>query len=135
MTQKAWDDDTARVVRARAGAPAAGRRIVAAAGLLVIGVAVALGVAHAGVATAADVAACNQEAREGFRNRAASPTPKDEAAAATARTGAPATAERPEATGSVTRSRDPQIDGMDTEGAKDAAYRATYRICMRKKGF
>ena len=35
----------------------------------------------------------------------------------------------------VTQSPDPQIHGMDGEGAKDATYRAAYRVCMRQKGF
>jgi hypothetical protein len=37
--------------------------------------------------------------------------------------------------GQVTHSPDLQIHGMDGEGAKDAAYRAAYRVCMRRDGF
>lgn len=98
-------------------------------------VAVAFGVAHGDVPTVGDIATCNQVAREGFRGRTVSPTAKDEAAADDARKARPAMVERAGATGHVTQSPDPQIHGMDGEGAKDAAYRAVYRVCMRKKGF
>ena len=42
---------------------------------------------------------------------------------------------RPAMSGSATQSPDAQIHGMDAEGAKDPAYRAAYRVCMRKNGF
>jgi hypothetical protein len=32
-------------------------------------------------------------------------------------------------------SADPPIHGMDADGAKNAAYQAAYRSCMRRKGF
>jgi hypothetical protein len=35
----------------------------------------------------------------------------------------------------VIESSDPQIHGMQGEGAKNAAYQAAYRSCMRRKGF
>ena len=35
----------------------------------------------------------------------------------------------------LVNSSDPQIHGMSGEGAKDAAYQAAYRSCMRRKGF
>lgn len=85
--------------------------------------------AYADVPTVADVIACNEEAREAVRSRTASPTAKDEAGAEDARKGST------DATGRITRSPDPQVEGMDAGGAKDAAYRAGYRVCMRKKGF
>ena len=100
------------------------------AGLLVVGK-----LAHADVPTIADVTACNEQAREAVRGRTASPTAKDEARAEDARNGGRNTAERADATGTITQSPDPQIQGMDARGAKDAAYRAGYRVCMRKKGF
>ena len=93
------------------------------------------GMVHADVPTAGDIAACNQEAREGVRDRAASPTSKDQAGADAARTAGAQTAEGRGAKTAVTQSSDPQIHGMDGEGAKDAAYRAAYRVCMRQKGF
>jgi len=111
------------------------RRTLTAATLLVLGVHLAFGVLHADVATSADMAACNQEARDGRGTRTASPTQKDEAGADRARQALAGTGEGSELTGDVLKSPDPQIHGMNAEGAKDAAYRAVYRVCMRKKGF
>jgi len=91
--------------------------------------------AYADVPTAADMIACNEEARDAVRGRTTSPTAKDEARAEDARKGGRNTTERTDATGTITQSPDPQIEGMDARGAKDAAYRAGYRVCMRKKGF
>jgi hypothetical protein len=100
------------------------------AALLVIGELV-----YADVPTVADVVACNEEAREAVRGRTASPTAKDEARAADARKGGRNTTEGTDVTGTITQSADPQIQGMDAGGAKDAAYRAGFRVCMRRKGF
>lgn len=85
-------------------------------------------VAHADVPKPEDVATCNREALE---SRTASPTAGDESRAAVARRDAPP------AVGGVAaaRSADPQLDGMDGEGAKDPAYQAAYRTCMRRRGF
>jgi len=104
---------------------------------IILGVALHLAsvIAHADVPTIGDMSACNQEAREGYRNRSASPTPRDEVDAATARRGRDAKAVLPGATGAVTQSEDAQIHGMAAQGATDAAYRAAYRVCMRKRGF
>jgi hypothetical protein len=116
-----------------------GRRMISRALLrptrliaLVFGVALHLTsvMAHADVPTVADMTACNQEAQEGFRDRSASPTSKDQAAANAARRGRDGTV-----TGTVTQSEQPQIDGMDAAGSTDAEYRAAYRVCMRKRGF
>jgi hypothetical protein len=102
------------------------RTILAA--VLALGV---CGVAQAQVPKTEDIAACNHEAREAIRkgpgSRHASPNTKDESRAAGARRG-DAPAASPEST-------DPQLEGMDAEGAKDAAYQAAYRTCMRKAGF
>ena len=103
--------------------------------LLVAGLCVASGIAQADVPTLEDIAACNREAREGFRNRSVSPTSKDEAGAETARQARGGTVTLPDATGDITQSADPQIHGRDGEGARNAAYRAAYRVCMRRKGF
>ena len=104
---------------------------------IILGMALHLGsvIVHADVPTIGDMTACNQEAREGFRDRSASPTSKDQVDAEAARRGRDGTAIRPGATGAVTQSEDPQIHGMDAHGATDAAYRAAYRVCMRKRGF
>ena len=103
------------------------------AGLLVAGLCVGLGVADAQVPTAADIAACNREAREGVGSGMASPTSKDVAGADAARK-----ARAPEPSGAdarVTSSADPHVHGMDVVGAPNAAYRAAYRVCMRRSGF
>src|SRR4029453_1845045 len=85
------------------------------------------GVAGADVPTIGDMTACNQEAREGSRNRSASPTSKDQTDAKAARLERDSTPVPPGATAAGTKSEDPQIHGMDAQGATDAAYRAAYR--------
>jgi hypothetical protein len=45
------------------------------------------------------------------------------------------TANSTDVTGNVIESSDPQIHGMNAEGAKNATYQAAYRTCMRRKGF
>jgi hypothetical protein len=93
------------------------------------------GVAQADVPKAEDIAACNKEAQEAVTTgsaspKTASPNTKDGSRATEAR--GDAAADRADST---TRSDDPQIQGMDAEGAKDPVYQATYRTCMRKGGF
>ena len=61
---------------------------------------------YADVPTIGDVTVCSEEAREAVRARTASPTAKDEAWAEDARKG----------------------------GTTSAAYRAGYRVCVRKEG-
>jgi hypothetical protein len=104
---------------------------------IVLGVALHAGavVVHADVPTFADMTACNQEAREESRGRSASPNSKDQIDAEAARRERTDTAAIPGTAGAVTQSDDPQIHGMDADRATDAAYRAAYRVCMRKKGF
>jgi len=80
------------------------------------------------VPTAENFAACNAEARDALKrpsadSPAASPIMKDEQRAEEARRGEPK------------RSDDAQLTGMDPEGAKNPAYQAAYRSCMRKAGF
>ena len=94
------------------------------------------GSAHAATPTAADFATCNATARDAVKGgsaspSAASPTPKDQGRAVSARRGTEPT----DATGRISQSPDPQLEGMDAEGAKDPAYQAAYRTCMRKAGF
>jgi hypothetical protein len=104
---------------------------------IVLGVSLHLGavVVDADVPTIADMTTCNQEAREEIRDRSASPTVKDQVDADAARRQRAGAAAVPGAPSTVTRSEDPQIHGMDAHGATDAAYRASYRVCMRKRGF
>jgi hypothetical protein len=111
------------------------KRTLAVAILLVAGLHGALGTAYADVPTAKDIAVCNQEAQVGVRGSAVSPTSKDEANAGAARRGGTEPVVHPGQTAAGTQSSDPQIHGMEGEGAKDAAYRAAYRVCMRQKGF
>jgi hypothetical protein len=87
------------------------------------------------VPTATDYASCNEEARDALKSGSASPTTKDEARAKGAREGQGAATPRTDSSGKVTQSPDPQLEGMDTEGAKEPAYQAAYRSCMRKRGF
>jgi hypothetical protein len=84
------------------------------------------------VPTAVDVAACNDEAPQAVKAGAASPTTGDHARAGHARSRATTTASTSDA---GVDSADPQLRGMAPEGAKDAAYQAAYRSCMRRKGF
>ena len=90
---------------------------------------------HADVPRSSDIVACNDEAQEAARkgndSRGASPTAKDHSRAADARRRdalAASPAGDPPAA-------DPQLDGMDPDGAKDPGYQAAYRTCMRKAGF
>ena len=104
--------------------------------VIVLGVALHVGsvIVHADVPSIADMSTCNQEAREESRDRSASPNSKDQVDAEAARRQRD-TAVIPAAAGAVTQSEDPQIHGMDAHGATNAAYRAAYRVCMRKRGF
>ena len=93
----------------------------------------AAGTAHGQVPTAADFDACNDEAPAVARAGGASPTTGDHARAKGARAG---TTTGPGAFAvPLVESSDPQIRGMNAEGAKDPAYQAAYRSCMRRKGF
>jgi hypothetical protein len=93
-------------------------------------------VAYPQVPKTEDIAACNMEARRAVRDgpgsrESAVPTAKDHSRAAEAR-GPEARARK---AGDGAKSEDPQLAGIDTEGAKDPAYQAAYRTCMRKSGF
>ena len=86
------------------------------------------------VPTAADFAACNEEAPQAVKAGTSSPTMGDHVRADSARAGAMAT-NSTEFAGKVVESSDPQIHGMKAEEAKEATYQAAYRSCMRRKGF
>src|SRR5712691_7866913 len=77
------------------------------------------------VPTAADFAACNQQAPEAVKAGTASPTPGDHVRADSARASA-VTTNYTDFTGKVIESSNPQIHGMEAEGAKDATYQAAY---------
>jgi hypothetical protein len=122
-----------RRVSRRTGGRAPSTRMLTAAIFLVTGLLWAFGIAGGDVPTSEDVQACNQEARLG--GRSVSPTQKDEIGADNARNAGPGAGESPGLTGKVALATDPQIDGIDSAGARDATYRAAYRVCMRMKGF
>jgi hypothetical protein len=84
------------------------------------------------VPTADDFAACNEEAPQAVKAGIASPIRGDHVRADRAR-GSVMTTIASAFTG--IESANPQIRGMDAEGAKTAAYQAAYRSCMRRKGF
>ena len=86
------------------------------------------------VPTAADFAACNEGAPQEVKAGTASPTMGDHIRADSARARA-ATTNYTDFARTVIESSNPQIHGMEAEGAKDATYQAAYRSCMRRKGF
>ena len=93
-------------------------------------------VAYSQVPNAQDIAACNVEAQRAVSERTAlrdSPQPnaKDHNRASEARR----TETTAQTAGGGTKSDDPQLAGMNIDGAKDPAYQAAYRTCMRKAGF
>ena len=90
--------------------------------------------ANAQIPTAADFAACNDEAPQAVKAGTVSPTTSDRVRADGARA-ASSTTRSGDGTASPVQSSDPQIHGMSTDGAKDAGYQAAYRSCMRRRGF
>ena len=86
---------------------------------------------EADVPKAEDVVECNAEAHDAIqpgsvaRGRSA-PNAGDHRRAAQAR--------HSEASREI-RSRDAQLHGMDGQGAKEPAYQAVFRGCMRRRGF
>jgi hypothetical protein len=115
---------------ARPGRP----NVVRALALVLLVSLVASRTADGEVAATPDFAACNAEALDAVRAGTAAPTMDDHVRADLARSGARAT-NAMDVTGNVIDSSDPQIHGMEAEGAKDAMYQAAYRSCMRRKGF
>jgi hypothetical protein len=107
-------------------------RLLLLFGLLLVLSLTATRAAHGDVPTAADFADCNAEAPQVVKAGAASPTTGDHARADGARGG---TTSSTGSTGLVVHSPDPQIHGMEAQGAKSATYQAAYRSCMRRKGF
>jgi hypothetical protein len=80
--------------------------------------------------TSADFTVCNADAQVAVKAGTATPTTKDYVRVESARTDS-TTSVGPIRMGSS----DPQLTGMATDGITDAAYQATYRTCMRRKGF
>ena len=93
-------------------------------------------VAYPQVPNAQDIAVCNVEAQRAVSAATVSgdspqPNTKDHSRAAEAHR----TNTTPQTTGGGVTSDDPQLAGMNVEGAKDPVYQAAYRTCMRKAGF
>jgi len=130
-------DTCDQVLLPRDGRHAAVRLFRALAVALTVIVSLALAeTADGQVPTAADSAACNEEAPRAIKAGSASPTNGDHARADTARGGAsPTSAPSAPVPAGVVESSDPQIHGMQRAGSNDAAYQAAYRSCMRRKGF
>jgi hypothetical protein len=118
------------------------------------------GTASAQVPKPEDTESCNEKARAELRTANASPrtesdrTPADRTDPGPERGGATASAPpagrdadrtRPAAKGAASPKLrtgtpsaamdDPQLEGIDPEGAKDPAYVAAYKTCMRQAGF
>ena len=109
-------------------------KVVSALALILLVSLAATRAADGEIPTAADFAACNDEAPEAVKAGIASPIMGDHVRAETARAGA-MTINSIDFTSRVIESSDPQIHGMKAAGAKDATYQAAYRSCMRRKGF
>ena len=109
-------------------------KVVSALGLILLVSLAATRTADGQIPTAVDFAACNDEAPQAAKAGAASPIVGDHLRAGSARAGT-LTPNSIDFTGKVIESSDPQIHGMNAEGAKDATYQAAYRSCMRRKGF
>ena len=106
--------------------------LIAAAFILGVG-----GSARADVPQSEDIATCNSEAKEAARKGSAAPsTPSpnttDERRAADVRRQGASAMDR---TRAGEGSSDPQIEGMDAQGAKNPIYQAAYRTCMRRNGY
>jgi hypothetical protein len=108
--------------------------LVVALALMVVASLAAARAVEGQVPTAPDFAACNEEAPRAIKAGTASPIRADHIRADSARSGV-ATTNSADLTGAFIHSSDPQVHGMEAEGAKSAVYQAAYRSCMRRKGF
>ena len=103
-------------------------------GALVASLVVTAGSVYAQTPTAADFTVCNADAQVAVKAGTATPTTKDYVRVESAQTDSAATWTT--SVGPIRmESSDPQLSGMETDGITDAAYQATYRTCMRRKGF
>lgn len=107
--------------------------ITSALGLIFVVSLAAARTADGQVPTNADFTACNEEAPKAVKAGSASPTTGDLARAGNFRADGPPSPMYDK--GKVIESSDPQIHGMNAEGARNASYQAAYRTCMRRKGF
>jgi len=90
-------------------------------------------IARADVPKPEDIATCNSEAKEAVRKGSAAPSTPAPTTADERRAADQRRRDAPPAAG--TPSSDPQIEGMDAQGAKNPTYQAAYRTCMRKNGY
>jgi len=90
-------------------------------------------VARADVPKPEDVATCNGEAKEAVRKGSAAPSTPAPTATDERRAADQRRRDAPRAPGA--QASDPQIEGMDAQGAKNPMYQAAYRTCMRKNGY
>ena len=92
-----------------------------------------------------DMASCNEKAKSELATASASPRTEPAAKGGLgagsppinpkAESPRPAETGKPPATSVAAQEKDPQLQGIDPEGAKDPAYVAAYKSCMRKAGF
>jgi hypothetical protein len=86
------------------------------------------------IPTGGDFATCNAEALDVVKAGTASPTQGDHVRADRARAIVRTTTSI-DFTSTAIQSSDPQIHGMEAQGARDPRYQAAYRGCMRRKVF
>ena len=92
--------------------------------------------ARADVPKPEEVAACNSEAKAAMQKGSAAPSTPAPTAGDHRRADEARRRNVPkDGTDTSTRSSDPQIEGMDPQGAKDPIYQAAYRTCMRRGGY
>ena len=105
----------------------------AAAAVTVLG---CFSLARADVPKPQEVAACNSEAKAAVQKGSAAPSTPAPTAPDHRRADEARGRNVPkDATDTSMRSSDPQIEGMDPQGAKDPIYQAAYRTCMRRNGY
>lgn len=97
---------------------------------------------HAEVPTAADFAACNMKAAEESASDTVSASPRTDLPKdatqlpADAKSKAGGAGVLPDPSGrTLSSDKDPQIEGLAADRANDKVYVATYRSCMRQRGF
>jgi hypothetical protein len=92
-----------------------------------------------------DMKSCNEKAKSELSTASASPRLEPEAKGGLnagtppidphGSSPRPAESGKPPATSVAAEEKDPQLQGIDPEGARDPAYVAAYKTCMRQAGF
>jgi hypothetical protein len=88
---------------------------------------------HAEVPTAADFAACNMKAADESASNAVSASPRTDLPRDATRL--PADVVQDPTGRTLSSDKDPQVEGLAADRARDKAYVAAYRACMRQRGF